>query len=425
MIKKKILLSSGSHKSHLIAVAGEINSTLKNYDVYFLCSFYPKKFLRTILNNFAQKYKIINRFLDRRENLHENKVYSVPFAEFLSQFKVYFISKKNKNLKKEIETFEMKYYSNFSVNILKKVKPDIFHYRSCYGLNALSYSISKNIITICDHTTTHPRFRWKQISLGDNYHDPFESAKLTEHEANSMNSFYKLMESELEKAENILVNSDFVKKSCVFYGIKSEKIKVIYLGCDPKFLSYNNEFKVKRKAKNEILYVGAWTKRKGALDLANVLSVLRKEITLTIVGASYDDVKLLTPSLFDSKIKLNIHGYLNRYDLSKVYSEHKLVVLPSFAEGSARVGFEALASGCFLITTPNSGTIVEDNKNGLLFNSGNVKQLKFAIMKALEMPEKEIHEIMLNNFSLVRRYYNYKNYIEKLSKYYEYLASNY
>ena len=46
-------------------------------------------------------------------------------------------------------------------------------------------------------------------------------------------------------------------------------------------------------------------------------------------------------------------------------------------------------------------------------------------MKALEMPEKEIHEIMLNNFSLVRSNYNYKNYIEKLSNYYEYLESNY
>ena len=425
MIKKKILLSSGSHKSHLIAVAGEINSTLKNFDVYFLCSFYPKKFLRTILNNFARNYKIINRFLDRNENLDENKVYSVPFAEFLSQFNACFISKSRKNLKEKIETFGMKYYSNFSVNILKKVQPHIFHYRSCYGLNALNYAKSKNIITICDHTIAHPRFLWSQIALGDKYQDPFKNLKLIKEDENSMNEIYELMNFELEKAENILVNSNFVKKTCVFYGIKPEKIKVIYLGCDPKFLSYKDKFKVRRKAKNEILYVGAWTKRKGAFEIANVLRSLRKEITLTIAGASYSDVKLLTPDIFDSNIKINIYSYLNRYDLSQVYSDHKLVILPSHAEGSARVGFEALASGCFLITTPNSGTIVEDNVNGLLFNAGNVKQLKFAIMKALEIPEKEIHEIMLNNFSLVRGYYNYKNYIEKLSNYYEFLESSY
>ena len=39
--------------------------------------------------------------------------------------------------------------------------------------------------------------------------------------------------------------------------------------------------------------------------------------------------------------------------------------------------------------------------------------------------KKEIHKIMLNNFSLVRSNYNYKNYIEKLSNYYEFLESSY
>ena len=91
------------------------------------------------------------------------------------------------------------------------------------------------------------------------------------------------------------------------------------------------------------------------------------------------------------------------------------MILPSHAEGSARVGFEALASGCFLITTPNSGTIVQNNIHGLLFNSGNIKQLKLAIIKALEMPDKEINEIMLNNFLLVRNNYNYENTLKRFS----------
>ena len=423
LIKKKILISAGFNKSHLIAVAGELNKSLKNYDIYFLSSLYPKKYLRRILKFFSPFFKIIYRFIDRQENLNEDKVYSLPISEFISQFNACFISKRSKNLKEKIETFGMKYYSNFSVNILKKVQPHIFHYRSCYGLNALNYAKSKNIITICDHTIAHPRFLWSQIASGDKYQDPFKNRKLIKEDQNSMNDFYELMNFELEKAENILVNSNFVKKTCVFYGVEPEKIKVIYLGCDPKFLSYKDKFKVRRKAKNEILYVGAWTKRKGAFEIATVLRSLRKEITLTIAGASYSDVKLLTPHIFDSNIKLNICSYLNRYDLSQVYSDHKLVILPSHAEGSARVGFEALASGCFLITTPNSGTIVQNNIHGLLFNSGNIKQLELAIIKALEMPEKEINEIMLNNFLLVRNDYNYEKYIEKVFNYYRYLES--
>ena len=42
LIKKKILISAGFNKSHLIAVAGELNKSLKNYDIYFLSSLYPK-----------------------------------------------------------------------------------------------------------------------------------------------------------------------------------------------------------------------------------------------------------------------------------------------------------------------------------------------------------------------------------------------
>ena len=423
LINKKILISTGFNKSHLIAVAGELNKSLKNYDIYFLSSLYPKKHLRRILKFFAPFFKIIYRFIDRQENLNEDKIYSIPISEFISQFNACFISKSSKNLKEKIETFGMKYYSNFSVNILKKVEPHIFHYRSCYGLNALNYAKSKNIITVCDHSIAHPRFLWSQIASGDKYQDPFKKLKLIKEDENPMNDFYELMNFELEKAENILVNSNFVKKTCVLYGIEPEKIKVIYLGCDPKFLSYNDKFKVRRRAKNEILYVGAWTKRKGAFEIVNVLKSLRKEITLTIAGASYSDVKLLTPHIFDLNIKLKIYSYLNRYDLSQVYCDHKLVILPSHAEGSARVGFEALASGCFLITTPNSGTIVQNNIHGLLFNSGNVKQLKLAIIKALEMPEKEMNEIMLNNFLLVRNDYNYKKYIEKVFNYYRYLES--
>ena len=104
---------------------------------------------------------------------------------------------------------------------------------------------------------------------------------------------------------------------------------------------------------------------------------MKKEITLTIAGASYSDVKSLTPHIFDSNIKPSICSYLNRYDLSQVYI---LVILPSHAEGSARVGFEALASGCFLITTPNSGTIVQNNVI-IYCLIQEIKQLKLAIIK--------------------------------------------
>ena len=67
-----------------------------------------------------------------------------------------------------------------------------------------------------------------------------------------MNNVYKLMEYDLNRSDNILVNSDLVKNSCILYGLDASKIKVIYLGCDKKFISYKDVFEKNRKQRNHM-----------------------------------------------------------------------------------------------------------------------------------------------------------------------------
>ena len=57
-------------------------------------------------------------------------------------------------------------------------------------------------------------------------------------------------------------------------------------------------------------------------------------------------------------------------------SNSDIFLFPSLAEGSANVIFEAMASGCAIITTPNSGSIVKNNHNGFIINPGDAFQLK-------------------------------------------------
>ena len=171
------------------------------------------------------------------------------------------------------------------------------------------------------------------------------------------------------------------------------------------------------------MFVGSWIKRKGVVELTKALLALKQDITLTIAGASIDDVKSITPYIFNSNIKLNILGYLNRNQLAELFSEHQIFVMPSLAEGSARVGFEALACGCFIITTFFSGTVVKDHENGYVVEAGDVVQLRDAILKALELPQKEIDLIMYNNFLLIRKEFTPEKYIQKLHNYYFQLES--
>ena len=45
-------------------------------------------------------------------------------------------------------------------------------------------------------------------------------------------------------------------------------------------------------------------------------------------------------------------------------SRAEVFVFPSLAEGSARVVAMAMAAGCYVITTPNSGSVVRDGAMG-------------------------------------------------------------
>ena len=416
--KKKVLISSGDNKSHLIAIAGEL-SQRNLYNVYFLCSFYPYLWIRLLLRIISPYFRSISRFIDRKESIDEKKVYNLFIAEIISKISLIIEKRDEKGLGDVIQNIGMRYYGYSSIKILKKVKPHIYHFRSCYGLNSLKYAQRKKIISVCDHSICHPRFLWTQLYKNKSFKNPFESEKVSDSEAELMNDYFKLMEYDLNRSEYILVNSELVKKTCVFYGINSKKIKVIYNGCDEKFLSYYNYFENKRKKRNRVLFVGSWTERKGVKELCKALIDLDEEVTLTIAGSTIKEIRKITPFILRSKIKLNLYGYLSRDELAKLYSTHQIFIFPSLAEGSARVIFEALASGCFVITTPFSGSIVKDNVNGFLVDAGNIRKLKNAISKAFEMSNKDINNIMLNNFLLVRHNYTPKNYLNKLENFYK------
>ena len=74
---------------------------------------------------------------------------------------------------------------------------------------------------------------------------------------------------------------------------------------------------------------------------------------------------LVKPSRsFFSDPRVNYLGYMSLRDLASAMTRADVFVFPSLAEGSARVVFDALACGCYVITTPNSGSIVEQGTHG-------------------------------------------------------------
>jgi glycosyltransferase involved in cell wall biosynthesis len=126
---------------------------------------------------------------------------------------------------------------------------------------------------------------------------------------------------------------------------------------------------------------------------------------------------------FFSNPRVECVGRLSRKDLAQAMSRADVFVFPSLAEGSARVIFEALACGCYVITTPNSGSIVEGGVHGSVVPPGDSCSLAGAIEYAFHHRAK-IAEIGRNNAQVVRDEFTQRNYGNQLTVLYKTLLVN-
>jgi glycosyltransferase involved in cell wall biosynthesis len=141
--------------------------------------------------------------------------------------------------------------------------------------------------------------------------------------------------------------------------------------------------------------------------------------TLTIAGNIEADVSEQWES-FHQRFAHNIRllGFLSRQELAREMCRHRVFVLPSLMEGSARVVFEAMACGCFIITTPHAGSIVEDGKHGLLTTPGDDESLANAL-KSVFHDEHDLIGIGDRNAALIRESYRQDQYAIQILRVYE------
>jgi len=176
---------------------------------------------------------------------------------------------------------------------------------------------------------------------------------------------------EYEEAEFITVPSNFVLESFVKKGIPREKLVKIPYGAElSRFKYVPNELKIETKTKKNIfniLFVGNFGARKGAIDiLKSFKNFKHPNKCLTLIGSIAKEGKILLEKYDISNIRFI--GRVRNEELFHYYNEADVFLMPSIEEGFAMVILEALASGCPVITTPNSGgeEIIKNNFNGFI-----------------------------------------------------------
>ncbi len=124
-----------------------------------------------------------------------------------------------------------------------------------------------------------------------------------------------------------------------------------------------------------ILFVGSCELRKGIHLVADAAKALgNKSLQWRIAGGVTETIRH-----HERFRNLNFLGRVPRTSIHQEFAAADFFILPSYAEGSAEVIYEALALGLPVITTYESGSVVRHEKEGLIIPTGDVQALCEAV----------------------------------------------
>lgn len=160
-------------------------------------------------------------------------------------------------------------------------------------------------------------------------------------------------EAEYAAADLITVPSGFVRDTFVARGVPSAKVEVLSYGVD---LDRFRRVGSPATGRMDLLFVGGVSLRKGVPSLLQAYRALRHPAkSLTIAGVAEPALvaRLGELKLLDDGVRLI--GQVPQPELKGLMSRSHALVLPSIEEGLAMVMAQALACGCPVVATENTG----------------------------------------------------------------------
>lgn len=407
-----VVISNGYQKFHLAWAAAEAHK--RGQLSLFLTGAYPTERLSKLATAAGlASNRRFNRLLARRESIPEKLVAGHWWSEGLYQVGRLIDSFSSLESTAALVTAaSMRLYSSAATSrVLQAAAAGarIYHYRSGFGLGSVRAAKQSGMFALCDHSLAHPALIERLVvndgrlglSTADDRIDPM----------------WRLVLEDTKLADAVLVNSDFVRDTFLHQGWLPDRVNVIYQGVDDSFLRLADSLRAdarRQTSEFRLLFPGSiFNKRKGAHILIQALATLpQNSWRLEIAGGIGNDVEERY-SDFLSDARVTQLGTLSRLELAQAFNRTEVVILPSLAEGSARVIFEALACGRYVITTPNSGSIIGAAGGGTIVPPGAPEALASAIGRAMER-RPSLDEAASRAKNLVRANYRQSSYGDAL-----------
>lgn len=202
----------------------------------------------------------------------------------------------------------------------------------------------------------------------------------------------------------IAVSKELAERIWKLYRVDRKKIKLVHHGTDPSFFKPDKNAKKRiceqyhlNPEKKIILFLSTVSKQKGfhhALKAFQQVVKERSNVVLMIVGDGgyLLDCKQLARDL---EIESNVifTGTVANEHIPLYYAATDIFIFPTIrSEGFPRVLIEAMSCKKPIITTRIGGnpSVIEENKDGLLINPGDIQSLSSKILYLLENSEEAL-----------------------------------
>jgi len=173
------------------------------------------------------------------------------------------------------------------------------------------------------------------------------------------------------------------------YNLPPDRVWLVPNGVGPEFFHVRS---FSPGIATKILFVGTWIDHKGIYYLAEAFEKFLRvipEARLTIAGCLEPEEKVRRCFAKAAQGALDVWPFVARAEISSLYAEHEIFVLPSLMEGMPLVLLEAMASGMPVVTSESSGMtdLVEDSHDGLFVIPGDADSLTAALVRLCRDPE--------------------------------------
>lgn len=294
------------------------------------------------------------RFKLKQEELPASVIRSFPWIQTL------YMGREKLGLRSDRQERQIAYLSNRALDLYTAAclpECDVFVGLANASLKTGRKARSRGSVYVCDRPVSH--IRYQDNLLREEYDRqgmPFagEHPRILERE-----------QEEYATADAIVVGSSYAGRSFGSMGFPEEKVHLVPYGVDlsrfyPDGSPDPDHF--------DVLFAGSASVRKGIPYLLEAFAEFahpRKRLTL--VGTVRPELLPLIGRYAENH-PITLKGHLPQPELRKIMSRSHVMVLPSIDEGLAMVQAQALACGCPVIGTTNSGAedLFQDGTEGFV-----------------------------------------------------------